>query len=445
MSKTLTEATISTRSARAKLPQGVHWRGINADIHLGYRKGKRAGRWLVRWYVGNQRYQQETIGVADDALEADGVDCLTFDQAKSKAPTIVAMCRAEQRAAAAGPIPTVLSVVENYMASRDAKEASRNGRAVKSDARHRLTKHVVSSPIASLYLHALTESDLSEWREGLPDNLSPATVRRLVNDFKAALNAGAIRFRSSMPAELPLIIKNGLRVNEATPPVARDKQALSDADVRRIIEAAVAVDTRDEWEGDLSRLVIVLAATGARFSQVCRMAVGDVQTSQTRLMVPVSRKGRGTKAATHIAVRVGSDVIASLRPAIAGRRASEPLLERWRHKQIKNDQGGHPRWVRDSRGPWMNSTELTRPWLEITKIAGLPADVVPYALRHSSIVRQLRSGLPVRLVAALHDTSTRMIETHYAAAIVDALDDLSAGAVVPLVPSSSEKVVKLIV
>ena len=33
------------------------------------------------------------------------------------------------------------------------------------------------------------------------------------------------------------------------------------------------------------------------------------------------------------------------------------------------------------------------------------ADIVPYALRHSSIVRQLRAGLPVRCAAALHDTS----------------------------------------
>jgi hypothetical protein len=32
-------------------------------------------------------------------------------------------------------------------------------------------------------------------------------------------------------------------------------------------------------------------------------------------------------------------------------------------------------------------------------------DVIPYALRHSSIVRAIRSGLPIRLVAALHETS----------------------------------------
>ena len=38
----------------------------------------------------------------------------------------------------------------------------------------------------------------------------------------------------------------------------------------------------------------------------------------------------------------------------------------------------------------------------------------------------------MRLVAALHDTSSAMIEKHYAAFIVDAMDELAARAIVPL-------------
>jgi hypothetical protein len=61
-------------------------------------------------------------------------------------------------------------------------------------------------------------------------------------------------------------------------------------------------------------------------------------------------------------------------------------------------------------------------------------DVIPYALRHSSIVRGIRANLPIRLVAAMHDTSVVMIERHYAKYIVDGLEELAARAVVPLVP-----------
>jgi hypothetical protein len=49
----------------------------------------------------------------------------------------------------------------------------------------------------------------------------------------------------------------------------------------------------------------------------------------------------------------------------------------------------------------------------------------------------LRAGLLVRLVAVLHDTSSAMIEKHYAAGIIDAFDELAAGGVVPLVSKSA--------
>jgi hypothetical protein len=116
-----------------------------------------------------------------------------------------------------------------------------------------------------------------------------------------------------------------------------------------------------------------------------------------------------------------------LKPALAGRKGHEALLQRPRWKQT-----GPATWVKDSRGPWLNPSELSRPWKAIRVKAKLSADVVPYAFRHSSIVRGLREGLPVRLVAAQHDTSSAMIEKHYAAYIVDAMDELAGRAVVPL-------------
>ena len=71
-------------------------------------------------------------------------------------------------------------------------------------------------------------------------------------------------------------------------------------------------------------------------------------------------------------------------------------------------------------------------------------EVIPYALRHSSIVRCIRQGLPIRLVAALHDTSVQMIEKHYARWITDGLEELVARSVVPLLPQhDAEKVVQI--
>jgi integrase len=66
--------------------------------------------------------------------------------------------------------------------------------------------------------------------------------------------------------------------------------------------------------------------------------------------------------------------------------------------------------------PWAKS-DHDRPFERARKAAGLPDDVSAYALRHSHITAQLLRGLPVQLVARLHDTSAAQIEKHYAAQI----------------------------
>ncbi len=143
-----------------------------------------------------------------------------------------------------------------------------------------------------------------------------------------------------------------------------------------------------------------------------------------------------------MAIPLPPDVLARLRPLVAGRRGHERLLLRWHHRQEAGDKamGKLPTWVRTERRPWATASELARPWRAALKAAELPADLVPYSLRHSSIVRGLRAGLPVRLVAAAHDTSVAMIEKHYGAFIVDAAEDLLRRAAVPLAPPAAVEV-----
>ncbi|WP_210272657.1 integrase [Chthonobacter rhizosphaerae] len=344
MAKTLSESGITSRSARAKLKVGLHWRGIDPDVHLGYRKGLRGGRWLVRSYEGGGAYVQATLASADDVLDADGDTVLSFDQAARKARAHVAKVRADRLAAAAGPVLTVSAAIETYLAVREAREKTQRSTGMKRDARSRLTRHVLGTPLATTPLHSLAEPDLVVWLAGLAETLAPASVRRLVNDLKAAINLAARMHRARLPASLPVIVRNGLTTPEAHGGEAR-RQILSDADVRRIVLAAQEFDATAGWDGDLARLVLVLAATGARFSQVARITVADVQLAEGRLMIPTSRKGRGTKGG-RVGVRVGEDVLKALRPVITGRKGPMPLLERWRHRQTEVGA-----WTRDRRAP----------------------------------------------------------------------------------------------
>jgi integrase len=432
MSRTVHEAPLTTRNARHSLATGrTHWRQIGAGVHLGYRRSGRAGRWLLRLYLGRGKYHQEPIGTADDTLAANSNAVLSFAQAEKRARDLVVARYAEAAAEALGPAITVRQAVEQYIAERNAREEKAHGqteRYLRLDARNRLTHDVLKVPgLADKPLALLTEQDLTGWRDTL--KVGTATRQRTANDLRAALNRAARLYRDRLPAELATVIKHGLRSNGEPVTVARDYSILNDDDVRRIIQAAKEIDTEGDWDGALYRLVITLAATGARFAQATRMTVADVQMDRCRLMVPASRKGSGgnRKAGRRIPIPVGQDVIDALIPAFLDQVGTEPLFLR----PIPKGRG------EPGREPWLAPSRLTPPWAKIMRRAGLSGKVVPYALRHSSIVRGLRAGLPVRLVAALHDTSTAMIERHYAAYIADALDELAARAVVPLVRMAS--------
>ncbi len=129
--------------------------------------------------------------------------------------------------------------------------------------------------------------------------------------------------------------------------------------------------------------------------------------------------------------------IARLRRHAVGRAAHQPLLQGWQHRQVPGDKaaGLSPRWERTDRRPWRGDSILTRKWRVAVVAAGLSASLVPYCLRHSSIVRGLRAGLSLRLVSAMHDTSALMVERHYAAFIVDAEEGLLHAAMAQLAPA----------
>jgi hypothetical protein len=94
-------------------------------------------------------------------------------------------------------------------------------------------------------------------------------------------------------------------------------------------------------------------------------------------------------------------------------------------------------WERGEESrPWSSSHDLRRPWAAIVARAGLPSTVTPYALRHSSICRALRAGLPVSLVAKIHDTSAVMVEANYSAQIVSLMDESAERAIIPRAPAT---------
>jgi len=418
---------IESRAARAKLkPSGrPTYFDLGGKLHLGYRKGERKGVWVMRVYLGGERYATETIGEADDLADANGATVFSFHQAQERARERMKALDAKRL----GTGVTVGEAVAKYIDERLLRDPI-------SDVRSKLKRVLANETLSRLPLAALTGDDLTRWREGLGGTMAPVSKRRIASDLKAALNSAGRRLRSTLPPTFRDAVKDGLAFGRAAAPVARDKQIIADADVRRLISAAWKVDGDEGWSGDLGRMILTLAATGARFGQIARLRVADFQAAEKRLMIPVSRKGGGEKQQTHIAVPLGEDVLNVLKAATAGRRGHDVLFlrPRWRRVPGQPGQGGFGVLEIYARSPWRAASELTPAWRRVVAHAGLPASTVPYALRHSSIVRSIRNGVPMRLAAALHDTSSAMIEAHYSRFITDALDELARRAVVPLMP-----------
>lgn len=428
----------SAKRSRLKPRRNPYWQSIaggRGGVSLGYRRAQTgAGTWVAKTIKAGRR-AEERLGLADDAgASAHAMDFKAAVQAALE-------WSGRQRATFAssegtvGERPTVRGAVEDYVAQR--RKALLTGG---DNASGRLEKHVLADEkLAGTKLAKLAASDIQEWvarvlgddrsaddegsaeRGEERERIALTTVNRLLNDFRAALNAAAMKHRRLLPAHIVQEIRLGTKRLDATANARR--QVLTDEQVVALVNAAFVVDET----GDFGRLATLLAATGARHSQARIVRVGDFQHNLQRVMVPGSKKGRSRRAKPPVPIQLSSDACARLLPAAEGRDANAPLLEHWYHSKK-----GRSSWERAGRRAWGPAYEVDRYWPEVVKRAGVPADTVMYAFRHSSIVRGLRANLPVRLVASLHDTSVEMIEAHYSAYIVDATEDLARRAVLSL-------------
>src|SRR5262245_37018580 len=88
MARTVRDTKLESRAARSSLKARgkPYYRSLDEGLHIGYRKPRSGpGKWVVRYYAGGQKYVVETIAVADDLSDANGVDVLSFAQAQAKA------------------------------------------------------------------------------------------------------------------------------------------------------------------------------------------------------------------------------------------------------------------------------------------------------------------------------------------------------------------------
>jgi integrase len=407
MARTPRASKLETRTARLKLAiaKRPYWAQIGAGVSIGYRRNQGPGTWSVRVAKAGGGHWSEVFAAADDYADANGATVMDYWQAADKARTIGQSARHGGNSGKLGTVGEALDAYETALRRRGADLG--NARRVRMYLPLALAVKAVAT---------LTFADFKAWHAAVAE-LTPAAINRTNSGFRAALTQAATEDERVANAR---VWKHALA---ALPGAAEARNVvLAEAEVRAVIAAAY------EQGPEFGLLIEVAATTGARVSQIGRLQVADLQADRAdpRLLMPASAKGNSSsKKAERRPVPIPPGLAARLLATVQGRAGEAPLLlkasgDRW-HKS-------------NHQGPFT---------LAVTRAGLDPKTVTLYALRHTSITRQLLAGVPITVVARLHDTSGKQIERNYAHRIADFSDTIARRALLDLSEPAGANVVPL--
>ena len=269
---------------------------IGPGISLGYRRNQTAGTWIVRAADGKGSNWTKAIGVADDFESDGGGATMNFWQAQDRAR--IAARVGYGGAYSDGQPLTVTSALDRYEADLKTRGGEVNNVA-------RVRKHLPRS-LAGRPVALLTSRELRQWRDDLVEHMAPASANRVATVLRATLNLA--------DSNEGLVNRSAWQLGlKALPDANRSRNVvLTDVEVRRLVTKAY------EHSRSFGLLIELAAITGARMSQLARLELRDVKFNH--LLLPTSRKGRGTKKITRRQIPIpGSLATKLLQPNKVGR------------------------------------------------------------------------------------------------------------------------------
>jgi integrase len=387
MARTIRFANLESPTSRSRLKRGrqPHWQSLQEGVALGYQRAAdaKAGRFVLRRYLGPNKYSVVPLGTADDTRAADGQAILSHAQALSRARAMIdkPSGRIERM--------TVRQGMRLYM---EAKE--RLGQSV-ADVRSRGTAHILP-PLGDLVIAELTATQLQKWLAKMAAapaqfrpkagkvNYRPApeteedvrkrrnTANRVLTMLKAVLNfaydEGYVSARDAWGRKLkPFKAVDAARV-----------RYLSIAEAKRLLNAC---------DPEFRPLVRAALETGCRYMELARLEIADFNPDSGSLHL---RKSKSAKA-RHVVL--SEDGIAFFKTHIAG--LNRTLM-----------------FVHDDGTPW-KTAEQARPMAAATEAAKLKG-VSLHTCRHTWASLSIMNGVPLMIIAGnLGHRDTRMVELHY--------------------------------
>lgn len=399
MARRIKDATLESREARAKLKARgkPYYRAVEEGLHLGYRKpaGRRgkpagAGKWVVRAYVGAQRYEVETLARADDLSDADGVAVLNFWQAVTEARKRMVE-RAHEAAGVSGPL-TVRACIDSYLQWLESNRKSA------PEARQR-AEVFIYPVLGDTLCSKLTTDQIEKWHVGITKMAPRLRTRagKKQNFREVDLSDEETRRRRRSSANRILtVLKAALNRSWRAGKIASDLawrrvEPFPGVDAARIRYLSVAEGRRliNACDADFRKLVEAALATGARYSELCRLKVQDFNADTGTIAVRQSKSGKPR----HVVLT--DEGVTLFQQFTAGRSGSETVM------------------LKESGLAW-DTAHQGRPMREACKRAKIAPAISFHILRHTWASLSVMNGVPLLVVAKnLGHADTRMVEKHY--------------------------------
>jgi integrase len=393
MSRAARNFRLESREARRKLRarSSPYWVRINKGVSLGYWKGLAGGTWRVRlWNHQASEYETRQFANVDDHADSDQLDVLTFFEAQQKANELAAEARRGRKGLAplGGTVGQAADAYLNWLSKHKKSNET---------AKQHVEKFILPTFDRTL-LDEIMAPAIKKWHENLA--VQPRRKRtRLGMDQKHELppqtdedkrkrKSSANRVLTTFKALLNKAFQDGLATNDTE---WRRVKPFKQVDAARIRYLKTDEATRlvNSCAPALRILVRGALYTGARYAELGRMKVSDVNIDGRSVYISQSKNGR----ARH--VPLGPEGVQCFKEISIGRSPSDFLLL----------TGTGKTWTKNL---------CNRPLTDAMALAKLE-DYSFHDLRHTYASQLAQNGVDLLSISKLLGHSdTRITARHYA-------------------------------
>jgi integrase len=397
MARTVRDAKLESRTARTALKPAAkpYYRAIDQGLHIGYRKGKTGGAWVMRRYIGDEEYTVEKIGTADDTLDADGATILNFAQAQALARKLFTeRGRYESGLPAQSGPYTVTDCLDEYVVYLG--EKAKTG----IDARWRADALIIPA-LGKFECAKLTTKQVEDWLAALAKQRARVRTKKNEKQRFRPISGDddpdeASRRRHASANRVLTILKAALNRAWRSKKIPTDSawravKPYQGADAARVRYLTVAEAKRLIDGADPEFRVLVQAAlmTGARFGELAALEVGDFNPDSGTVHI---RKSKSGKARHVVLTEEGQKFFAA---KCSGRGNRVRIL------------------VKADGNRWGNNHQ-SRPMAAACQAGKIEPPANFHCLRHTYASWTIMNGAPLLVVAKnLGHADTRMVEKHY--------------------------------